>query len=517
MLVWFLAAKATAANGLVPVAGALDTADGQPASGTVDLRFRLLDGDEQLWVEAWHAVPLSEGTFLVSLGTVEPLDLALFGEHPAAVLAVTVGQDPEMAPIPLGHVPRAAVAERSANAATLDGLVAADLRAAGPVAWSDVTAIPADLVNGDAGIPWVTGEGVSQVADTRFLDPVEVGAWCYDDPAELADALDDDLAVLPRFDAVVGTPPELADGDDDALYAAGIGLRLVGDVLDVDPLLGGLAYVDETTLASLLEDDYLTSVGRIPWEKLVDVPAEWTDGDQDTPPVLGPGLHAASPWTLAVDLAAMAVYDQAAELTDALAPLLLPVGHTPSWDTVTDVPSVWTDGDAVGAAAAGAGMHLVDGKIGVDAEETRAIVGDVAAADATLARRSGATGFYAGRGNLTRVFGVLVWEMADGTIDALDTLALADGESRFSADGHIAIVEGAGVDTLVHLDLSSFLGVGCRLVSNEDDAPLAGLYATATRSSDLWPDGERPTLALGVAGDEDDILPNFGSWTVLCL
>jgi hypothetical protein len=88
--------------------GYLTNASGEPLNVTVDITFTLyatVSGGPALWMETHGSVVVSNGTFVVRLGSQTPLGLPFDQQY---FLGVTLGADPEMIPRqPLTSVARA--------------------------------------------------------------------------------------------------------------------------------------------------------------------------------------------------------------------------------------------------------------------------------------------------------------------------------------------------------------------------------------------------------------------------
>jgi hypothetical protein len=184
------------APAMVPLQGYLTTAEGELVQGSVSVRFTLYASDSgdatPLFTET-HPLVVDAGYFAANLGAIETLDLALFRDHGVLYLGVAVGSDAEMSPrLVLGTTPYAGFAQYAGmctDAETLGGLPAAEYRTvADEVAWSDLTGVPADLLDGDAdtlaGLSCQSGEvarwngtawACSATADTLSLLACAVG------------------------------------------------------------------------------------------------------------------------------------------------------------------------------------------------------------------------------------------------------------------------------------------------------------------------------------------------------
>jgi hypothetical protein len=82
--------------------GHLTDSAGEPISGTLPMTFKLYrdpSGGTAVWTEqrsGSNAVPVTDGLFSVSLGSVTPIDISLFGEP--LWLGISVNGDAEMSP-----------------------------------------------------------------------------------------------------------------------------------------------------------------------------------------------------------------------------------------------------------------------------------------------------------------------------------------------------------------------------------------------------------------------------------
>ena len=157
-----LAPPAAAAPPRVPVQGVLTDADGVPVDGTLDVTFSLYAdaaGQDRVWTET-RPVDLAEGLFSAYLGTALALDLALFRDHPALWLGVSVDGDDEMPLVELATAPYAAFAAHAGDAETLGGVAAGDLaRAAHRHDIGDLDGLPAGLADGDDDTLYAATEG----------------------------------------------------------------------------------------------------------------------------------------------------------------------------------------------------------------------------------------------------------------------------------------------------------------------------------------------------------------------
>lgn len=264
------------APALLPVQGVLTGADGAPVTGDADLQFALYAnavGGTALWTET-QTVLVEDGLFTVYLGTLEPLDLALFRDHDALFLGVAVDAEPEMDRFEIGSTGFAAFAQYAGtaahadDAATLGGHDPSYFAAAGaPVDWADLRGVPADLADGTdddtlAGVSGCTGGQVLAWNGT---------AWgCAD------------------------------DADSDTTYTAGLGLTLAGTQFSahratIENWARGVCFDTETELTAWLDDNY-RDAGWVPaWGEITDVPPGFADRiDNDTTYTWGtlPGIPA---------------------------------------------------------------------------------------------------------------------------------------------------------------------------------------------------------------------------------
>jgi hypothetical protein len=131
---------------LVPIRGALEDASGVAVEGSTTIVFSLYSNEVSgtpIFRES-QVLVLERGQLYAYLGAAEPLDLALFRDHPAVWLGIQVIGDPEMSPrIRLGAVPYAAYAEHCGDADRVGGETASGLGVpSGAVMFFDLPSCP---------------------------------------------------------------------------------------------------------------------------------------------------------------------------------------------------------------------------------------------------------------------------------------------------------------------------------------------------------------------------------------
>lgn len=190
------------APALLPVQGILTDTAGAPIDGAVDVIFRIYDAetDGTMLFEETHAgLQVEAGLFTAYLGTFTTLDLGIFGG--SLWLGVTVDADPEMPRFLLGTSPYAAFAQVCGDASSLGGLGSADFAPAGHTHdFGSLTAIPADIADGDQDTTYSPGPGINIAGTTIGLDTQAVEAAarnvCFDQESELTQALDNNYASI---------------------------------------------------------------------------------------------------------------------------------------------------------------------------------------------------------------------------------------------------------------------------------------------------------------------------------
>lgn len=205
---------AFAAPVLLPLHGNIATQDGELLDGDLQVTFRLYAGEtggDVLYGSA-RSVRFTSGNFTTYLGgDGEPLDSALFLEHPDLVLTVELPGDGESDPIALGAVAYAAYADHAGDADTLAGQS------------------PEDFTEG-----LLDGEG--------FL--ASVTEVCFDTEEELHAVLDDDYRyttgqglTLTGLELSV-VEQDLRDLlDDDYVYTGGSGIDVTANVVSTSTTL----------------------------------------------------------------------------------------------------------------------------------------------------------------------------------------------------------------------------------------------------------------------------------------
>jgi hypothetical protein len=200
-----LAATATAAAdapAYVAVQGVLTDTDGTPVEGDTMMRFGLYTSDiggAEVWTES-QLVLVEGGLFTAYLGDSTVLDLAVFRDHDALHLGVSVGGEAEMARFQIATAGYAGFAQYAGDAASLGGSAAADFAAATHAhGWSDLSGIPAGFADGtDDGTTYTAGAGLTLTGAEFAADQAMIEGWargvCYDTEVELIAALDDNYA-----------------------------------------------------------------------------------------------------------------------------------------------------------------------------------------------------------------------------------------------------------------------------------------------------------------------------------
>ena len=160
-------------------AGHLDDGD-RPADGLFTFELSLLnDADVVLWSEQQDNVIVAAGVFALEVGASTPLPASLPGR---ARLAIVVDDD-ALAPMPLAQLlsvtraVRATTATSATSATSVGGVTAAAaatreaLSAAGgpPVAFGNVTGVPATVLDGDSGVD-VTSTSADLSISARTLN-----------------------------------------------------------------------------------------------------------------------------------------------------------------------------------------------------------------------------------------------------------------------------------------------------------------------------------------------------------
>jgi len=275
--------QAWAAPTTVSQQGRLLDGDGQPLQGSHDLEYSLFDSatsGTELWSES-QEVPFDEGYYVVTLGSVDPLDDLLLASD-AVWLQLSVDGvllEPRFQLVSVPYALRATSAEHvdggvvDAAELSVGGQLVVDSSGhwVGPallVSWNDLIDVPGDLADGDAdtlaGLVCSGGQVPSYQEST--------GLWVCSAPSG-----PDTLGLLSCTDGQLVTwdnPTGQWQCDDDRLLSeAEVEAFISNGVIDlaVGSRLGG------APLAST--DDLTTS---LPWLAITDVPGDLLDGDSDT-------------------------------------------------------------------------------------------------------------------------------------------------------------------------------------------------------------------------------------------
>jgi hypothetical protein len=150
---------------LLPVQGYLTLSDGTPIDGSESLTFALYGtatGTRALHREEIETV-FFRGSFAVYLGETAPLDLSIFRDNTEVWLGMAVAEGAEMSPrIRLASMPYAAMAAYCGEASTLNGATADDFALASHThELTELTGVPADLLDGDQDTTYSAGTGIS--------------------------------------------------------------------------------------------------------------------------------------------------------------------------------------------------------------------------------------------------------------------------------------------------------------------------------------------------------------------
>lgn len=207
--------------------GSLTNSAGVPIDTTVDMTFALYSdsgGVTQEWTETHTGVVVTDGVFSVTLGSVSALDLGDFDD--ALWLGITVGTDPQMAPLQaidaVGYALRAKGAESATLAGDLsctscvaeaeldfDPATQAELNSAvAAIDWSVLTSIPADIADGDDNTQLTEGQ-VETFVTNGVLDLNASTTLGTQTILTTASSL--------SWSSLTSVPADIADGDDDTL------------------------------------------------------------------------------------------------------------------------------------------------------------------------------------------------------------------------------------------------------------------------------------------------------------
>jgi hypothetical protein len=211
VLALLLAPPAWAVPGAFSTQGRLLDADGSAVDGSMDLTFRLLDGEtggSTLWSER-QSVVFTNGYYSVVLGADEegnPLSDAVLDQWPLWLEVQVDGQPPMFPRTSMGSVPYARLAGRAEE--LIGGTVDADTLAVGGVEvvdaggawvgapivadWADLVGVPAGFADGvDADLL-----GALACADGQALVFAAASGWNCADPSALMSAVDGDFTSL---------------------------------------------------------------------------------------------------------------------------------------------------------------------------------------------------------------------------------------------------------------------------------------------------------------------------------
>ena len=154
--------------------GYLTSLSGAPVAGPVDIVFTLYSspaGTAVLWTETESAVPLVNGVYFVTLGSVAPLNLPFDQQY---WLGVKVGIDPEMTPRQaLTSVPFAFRATAADTVSSSSQMVSSVPTGTAPLVVSSTTLVPnlnAEMVGGKRAVDlWQTSGNAGTTAGTNFI------------------------------------------------------------------------------------------------------------------------------------------------------------------------------------------------------------------------------------------------------------------------------------------------------------------------------------------------------------
>jgi hypothetical protein len=186
------------APALVPLTGYLTDDSGAAVDDSVVLDVKFYDAGAD-GTELYHEllnVDVDQGQFTAYVGSVTPLPLDLFRDHALVYAAIRIDDGAEMAPrFQIATAPFAAYAQYSEDAGTVGGIDPGDLRlVTDPIPWTDVTSVPADLLDGDADHVYQAGTGITLASDTFAADRTTLEDWArgvaYDSLLELRTDLD---------------------------------------------------------------------------------------------------------------------------------------------------------------------------------------------------------------------------------------------------------------------------------------------------------------------------------------
>jgi hypothetical protein len=211
--------------------GRLADANGDPVAGPVDVTCSLhaaVDATTAVWTETHAGVTPVHGLFTVMLGSVTPFASAAVDFGQELWLGIKFGDDDEMTPrFKLACAPyamravSAAAADTAGDADTVDGVDAADLL--------DKATYDAD---GDGKVDAAATADTAADADT--LDDMD--STDFANAARLAEAGGtlNDPANPADWSQLKNVPADIADGDDDTVYAEGKGILISGGTISAD-------------------------------------------------------------------------------------------------------------------------------------------------------------------------------------------------------------------------------------------------------------------------------------------
>ena len=167
-------AASAAVPSTISYQGYITTLSGSPASGPVDITFTLYSspaGTAVLWTETESAVPLVNGVYSVSLGSVTPLNLPFDQQY---WLGVKVGTDPEMTPRQaLTSVPFAFRAMAADTVNSSSQVISSVPTGSAPLVVSSTTMVQnlnAEMLGGKrADDLWQTSGNAGTVAGANFI------------------------------------------------------------------------------------------------------------------------------------------------------------------------------------------------------------------------------------------------------------------------------------------------------------------------------------------------------------
>lgn len=204
---------------LLPVQGHLELSDGTPVDGLTSLTFQLYATATSTAFQFYEVIEtnVEDGYFSVYLGEKRALPAGFFRDSPEAWLGMTIGQDAELQPrVRLASVPFSMMSLFCAEASTLGGATAEDFALAGHSHdWSELTSVPAELLDGDQDTTYSAGLGISLSGSTFEADLSVVQSRVNDacPPGQYLTAIEADGSVTCTLDQVgAGTITEVVAG-----------------------------------------------------------------------------------------------------------------------------------------------------------------------------------------------------------------------------------------------------------------------------------------------------------------